>query len=156
MTLWSTKASKHQSRVSHPWRFACQHPPPVAYCTPALLTNHKLLSPPQNLFLATSEKRSRRRILVRQQVRYLQVQPFLAPEDDRNEIKAKSGFDGGGWSGCLCDCPLWEDGARCITKGLIWEAFASRYSNLYFFSLSCFLRSIFMQTILSSCFPHSG
>ena len=37
-------------------------------------------------------------------------------------------FDPGGLSGCLCGCPFWEGGARCIVGGLIREAFAIRYN----------------------------
>ena len=41
-------------------------------------------------------------------------------------------FDPGGLSGCLCGCPFWEGGARCIVGGLIWEAFDIRYNYLCF------------------------
>ena len=33
VTPWSTKALKRQNRILYPWRYACYHPPPVAYCS---------------------------------------------------------------------------------------------------------------------------
>ena len=90
--------------------------------------------PPQLLpwsFRETSEKN----ICTTRQT-FAKYNPSLHPK----VIETKSGhnmvFDPGGLSGCLRGCPIWEGDARCIVGGLIWEAFATRYSLLYFFSFS--------------------
>ena len=106
--LWSTKAPKHQDRIYHPWRYACQHLL-VFYCMQAqpLPTKHKGPSSP-HLFLDPSEKQSRTGIFdSTSDIR--QVQRLLVPKAGRNEIKAKSVFS------CV-RLPILggEGGVRCI------------------------------------------
>ena len=141
MMPWSIKAMKWQSRVSHPWRCASQHLP-VAYYTPAQLQRAKHKGPTfsYNFFLGASERRARRRILIRQQKTDIrQVQPFLAPKGDRNQVKAEYGF----WPRRIVRLSVRLPilgGRRTLYRGgvLIGEAFATRYSHLCFFLVSSF------------------